>query len=83
MAFWRERIIAPSVIGMATLSAWAGGAVAQDLPPDKPDQGHEETRKVDVFTNQARARSLRTLRSSTGRSGMVIRKVAPMVPSTR
>jgi len=32
---------------------------------------------------QARARSLRTLRSSTGRSGIVIRKVAPMVPSTR
>jgi hypothetical protein len=31
----------------------------------------------------ARARSLRTLRSSTGRSGITIRKVAPMVPSTR
>jgi hypothetical protein len=31
----------------------------------------------------ARARSLRTLRSSIGRSGMVIRKVAPIVPSTR
>ena len=34
-------------------------------------------------TLYARARSLRTLISSTGRSGMVIRKVAPMVPSTR
>jgi cytochrome c oxidase subunit II len=33
MAFWRDRIIAPSVIGMATLSAWAGGAMADDLPP--------------------------------------------------
>src|SRR5579863_7189857 len=31
----------------------------------------------------ARARSLRTLNSSTGRSGIAIRKVAPMVPSTR
>jgi hypothetical protein len=31
----------------------------------------------------ARARSLRMLMSSTGRSGMVIRNVAPMVPSTR
>jgi hypothetical protein len=31
----------------------------------------------------ALARSLRMLKSSTGRSGMTIRKVAPMVPSTR
>jgi hypothetical protein len=34
-------------------------------------------------TLYARARSLRTLISSTGRSGIAIRKVAPMVPSTR
>jgi cytochrome c oxidase subunit 2 len=33
MAFWRDRIIAPSVIGLATLSAWAAGAMADDLPP--------------------------------------------------
>jgi hypothetical protein len=31
----------------------------------------------------ARARSLRMLSNSTGRSGITIRKVAPMVPSTR
>ena len=31
----------------------------------------------------ARARSLRMVSSSTGRSGITIRKVAPMVPSTR
>jgi hypothetical protein len=31
----------------------------------------------------ARARSLRMVKSSTGRSGRVIRKVAPIVPSTR
>jgi hypothetical protein len=33
--------------------------------------------------NQARARSIRRWLNSTGRSGMVMRKVAPMVPSTR
>jgi cytochrome c oxidase subunit II len=33
MAFLRDRIIAPSMIGMATLSAWTGGAMAEDLPP--------------------------------------------------
>jgi hypothetical protein len=35
------------------------------------------------YSAYARARSVRTLISSTGRSGIVIRKVAPMVPSTR
>ena len=43
-------------------------------------QGPERRRLARVY---ARARSLRTLRSSTGRSGIVMRKVAPMVPSTR
>src|SRR5437763_10615843 len=38
-----------------------------------PNAGHD----------QARARSLRTLSSSTGRSGITIRNVAPRVPSTR
>jgi cytochrome c oxidase subunit 2 len=33
MGFWRDRIIAPSMIGLATLSAWTAGAVAEDLPP--------------------------------------------------
>ena len=37
----------------------------------------------EMATPQARARSLRMVKSSTGRSGMVIRNVAPMVPSTR
>ena len=34
MGFWRDRIIGrPSTIGLATLSAWTAGAVAEDLPP--------------------------------------------------
>jgi cytochrome c oxidase subunit II len=33
MAFWRDRIVAPAVIGMVALSAFAGGALAEDLPP--------------------------------------------------
>jgi hypothetical protein len=43
-------------------------------------QGPESSAWRSIY---ARARSLRTLRSSTGRSGIVMRKVAPMVPSTR
>ena len=50
---------------------WIPGSSLRDAPDDEG------------VTLYARARSLRTLSSSTGRSGIAIRKVAPMVPSTR
>jgi hypothetical protein len=61
---------------------------AKERPRQAQARMRRERRALDLrlgFTLgiYARARSLRMLSSSTGRSGMVIRKVAPIVPATR
>ena len=78
----KERLSYPLRPRLASAGSAFGGAILGSNPGDF---GIARPRGLGDWAigPYARARSLRMLSSSTGRSGIAIRKVAPIVPSTR